>query len=201
MGHHVCKSCNPVNAPKILRIAFATPEFVTENHFDGGLANYINRVSRTSRSRSRRSRRNTVPERMKINFDHEGVMVHRVMLKPAWHAFNRLTRYSLTTTLHWLNFSTQAYRKLKQLHRQRPVPFDPVSQLLFLRTVLDSVSAHRARRQASSYQPALNDAIGVKRNLDSVMTERLEALQYKLTRNVFTPSIAMQKTLARKPGA
>ncbi len=29
-----------------LRIAFATPEYVTEEYFDGGLANYIHRVAR-----------------------------------------------------------------------------------------------------------------------------------------------------------
>ena len=32
--------------PEKLRIAFATPEYVTEDHFDGGLANYLNRVSK-----------------------------------------------------------------------------------------------------------------------------------------------------------
>ena len=33
--------------PEQLRVAFATPEYVTEKHFDGGLANYLNRVSRS----------------------------------------------------------------------------------------------------------------------------------------------------------
>jgi hypothetical protein len=132
------------------------------------------------------------------HFEHEGVRVHRVMLKPVWHAFNRVTRYSLTTTLHWLNFSTQAFRKLKQLHRQHPFhliqypnySFCGLFSIPFLR------SAHVVR--ASSYQPDWNDADGVKRNLDSAISERLEALQYKLTRNVFAPSNAMQKTLTKK---
>jgi glycosyltransferase involved in cell wall biosynthesis len=59
-------------------------------------------------------------------------------------------------------------------------------------------AAHVVR--ASSYQPALNDAAGVKRNLDSALVERLEALQYRLTRNVFAPSCAMQKILTKKAG-
>jgi glycosyltransferase involved in cell wall biosynthesis len=33
--------------PKKLRIAFATPEYVTENHFDGGLANYLGRLTQS----------------------------------------------------------------------------------------------------------------------------------------------------------
>ena len=106
--------------PEKLRIAFATPEFVTENHFDGGLANYINRVSKKLADLGHDVHVVTLSQKDEDEFDHEGVMVHRVMLKPAWHTFNRLTRYSLATTLHWLNFSTQAYRKLKQLHRREP---------------------------------------------------------------------------------
>ena len=36
--------------PEALRIAFATPEYVTEDHFDGGLANYINRIAKHIRT-------------------------------------------------------------------------------------------------------------------------------------------------------
>ena len=103
-----------------MRIAFVTPEFVTENHFDGGLANYLNRVSKALAQLGHDVHVVTLSTKNEDEFDHDGVMVHRVMLKPAWHTFNRLTRYSLTTTLHWLNFSAQVYRKLKQLHRRKP---------------------------------------------------------------------------------
>lgn len=184
--------------PETLRIAFATPEYVTEDHFDGGLANYINRVAKLLADLGHDVHVVTLSQKDENHFDHEGVTVHRVMLKPVWHSFNRATRYSLTTTLHWLNFSTQAFRKLKQLHRQQPFhliqypsySFCGLFSIPFLR------AAHVVR--ASSYQPDLNDAVGVKRNLDSTLSERLEALQYKLTRNVFTPSSTMQKTLAKK---
>src|SRR5262245_52432574 len=103
-----------------LRIAFATPEYVTETHFDGGLANYIHRVSQTLAELGHDVHMVTLSLKDDASFDNDGVNVHRVMLKPAWHTLNRATRYSLTTTLHWLNFSTQAYRKLKQLHHQNP---------------------------------------------------------------------------------
>ncbi len=193
-GLHLCN----LWMPEILRIAFATPEYVTEDHFDGGLANYINRIAKLLADRGHDVHVVTLSLKNEDHFDHEGVMVHRVMLKPVWHAFNRATRYSLTTTLHWLNFSTQAFRKLKQLHREHPFhliqypnySFCGLFSIPFLR------SAHVVR--ASSYQPAWNDIDGVKRNLDSAIIERLEGLQYKLTRNVFAPSNAMQKTLTKK---
>ena len=181
----------------LLRIAFATPEYVTENYFDGGLANYINRVAKLLAELGHDVHVVTLSQKNEKHFDHEHVMVHRVMLKP-WHGFNRVTRYSLLTTLHWLNFNTQAFRKLKQLHRQQP--FHVIQYPSYSFCGLFSIPLLRAAHvvRASSYQPALNDAAGIKRNLDSALSERLEALQYKLTRNIFTPSSAMQKTLIKK---
>lgn len=181
-----------------MRIAFATPEFITEDHFDGGLANYINRISKKLADLDHDVHVVTLSTKNDDAFDHHGVMVHRVMLKPAWHTFNRITRYSITTTLHWLNFSTQVYRKLKQLHRQQP--FHVIQYPNYSSCGLFSIPLLRAAHivRASSYQPVWNDAAGVKRNLDSSLTERLESLQYQLARNIHAPSRAMQKMLAAK---
>jgi glycosyltransferase involved in cell wall biosynthesis len=181
-----------------LRIAFATPEYVTEAHFDGGLANYINRVAKILVGDGHDVHVVTLSLKDEAEFDHNGVMVHRVMLKPLWHTLNRATRYSLTTTLHWLNFSTQAYRKLKQLHRQ--TPFHIIQYPNYSFCGLFSIPLLRAAHvvRASSYQPALNNASGVSRNFDSAVAERLEVLQYRLTKNVFAPSGAVQKLLSDK---
>ena len=183
-----------------LRIAFATPEYVTENHFDGGLANYINRVSKILADLGHDIHVITLSLQDEAEFEHEGVMVHRLMLKRAWQTLNRFTRYSLPTTLHWLNFSAQVFRKLKLLHRKKPfhlVQYPNYSScgvfsIPFLRTV------HVVR--ASSYEPALNEAAGLKRNLDLTIAERLELLQYRLTRNVHVPTFAMQTMLSTKAG-
>jgi len=103
-----------------LRIAFATPEFVTEKHFDGGLANYVNRVSKTLADLDHDVHVVTLSLQDEAKFEHEGVMVHRVNLSRACQTFNRLTHHFLGTTLNWLSFSTQVFRKLKQLHRKKP---------------------------------------------------------------------------------
>ena len=178
-----------------MRIAYATPEFITEDHFDGGLANYINRVSKSLAQLGHDVHIVTLSNRNEDEFDHEGVMVHRVMLKPTWHLFNRLTRYSFTTTLHWLNFTTQTYRKLKQLHRREP--FDLIQYPNYSSCGLFSIpllrTAHVVR--ASSYQPSWKALAGHRRSLDAAMVERLEALQYKLTRNIHAPSRAVQNLL------
>ena len=176
-----------------MRIAFATPEFVTENYFDGGLSNYLNRVSKSLAQLGHDVHVITLSAKNDDAFDHEGVMVHRVMPKRGWYALDRLTGYSLTTTLHWLNFSTQTYRKLKQLHRRQP--FDLIQYPNYSPCGLFSIPLLRAAHvvRASSYEPAWNDAAGVKRDLDSTLVEMLESMQYKLTRNVHVPSRAIQQ--------
>ena len=184
-------------SPDKLRIAFVTPEFVTEDYFDGGLANYLNRTARLLAERGHDVHVVTLSLKDDKEFDRDGVMVHRVMLKP-WQTLHRLTRYSLNTTLHWLNFSTQAFRKLRQLHRERP--FHLIQYPNYSCGGLLSIPLLRAAHvvRASTYEVAWNDAAGMKRDFDLALTERLELLQYKLTRNVFAPSHQLQKMLAGK---
>ena len=179
-----------------LRIAFVTPEFVTENYFDGGLANYLNRLSRLLANRGHDIHVVTLSQKDEAEFFREGVMIHRVMPKPLWHTVNRITRYTFPTTLHWLNFSTQAYRKLKQLHRQKP--FDVIQYPNYSFGGLFSIPFLRAAHVVRASSAALSDANGVKRNLDSALVERLEAIQYKLSKNVYAPSHTMQKWLAER---
>jgi len=176
-----------------LRIAFATPEFVTEDYFDGGLSNYLNRVSKALVQHGHDVHVVTLSTKNDDEFDHEGVVVHRVMPKLGWYRFNRLIGHSLTTTLHWLNFSAQAYRKLKKLHRREP--FDLIQYPNYSACGLFSIPLLRTTHviRASS-QPGWNTH--VKQNLDATVTDRLEALQYKLTPNTYAPSRKIQKMLA-----
>jgi glycosyltransferase involved in cell wall biosynthesis len=184
--------------PEKLRIAFATPEYVTENHFDGGLANYLNRVSRTLAHLGHDVHVVTLSLKDETEFEYEGVMVHRVMLKRGWQRLNRLSRYTFPTTLHWLNFSAQVFRKLKQLHRNEP--FDLIQYPNYSSCGVFAIPLLRTTHvvRASSFEPARNDAAGIERNFDTAVTERLEALQYRLTRNVYAPSQAVQKMLTLK---
>ena len=186
--------------PKKLRIAFATPEFVTEKHFDGGLANYVNRVSKILADLGHDVHVVTLSHEDEAEFEHDGVMVHRLTLKRGWQTLNRLTRYTLPTTLHWLNFSTQVFRKLNQLHRKEP--FHLIQYPNYSSCGVFSIPLLRTTHvvRASSYEPACNDAAGVKRSLDLTIAERLQALQYRLTRNVHVPSFAMQAMLSTKAG-
>lgn len=181
--------------PNKLRVAFATPEYVTEHHFDGGLANYVHRITKLLASLGHDVHVVTLSLKDDDEFDNDGVKVHRVTLKHGWMLLNSITRYSFPTTLHWLNFTAQVGRKLRQLHRQNP--FHLIQYPDYSSCGLFSIPFLRAAHvvRASSYQPALTDAAGLKRNLDQALAGRLELLQYKLTKNVFAPSNAVQKLL------
>ncbi len=186
------------DVPRKLRIAFATPEYVTEDHFDGGLANYLNRVSKKLAALGHDVHVITLSLKDEDEFEHEGVVVHRLMLTRGWHVFNRLTRYTIPTTLHWLNFSTQVFRKLKQLHRKEP--FHLIQYPNYSSCGVFSIPLLRTTHvvRASSYEPACNDAAGISRNLDVAIAENLEALQYRFTRHVHVPSFAAHTMLSKK---
>jgi glycosyltransferase involved in cell wall biosynthesis len=184
--------------PETLRIAFATPQFVTERHFDGGLANYLNRVSCMLADAGHDVHVVTLSSEGEADFDHAGVRVHRVMLGSDWQWVNWLTRYRLSTTCYWLNLSSRMYRKLRELHHRHPFhiiqyPNYSFCGLFFIPLLR---AAHVVR--ASSYEPAWNDAAGLTRNLDVALAEKLEVLQYKLARHVYAPSQALQTMLAEK---
>jgi len=181
-----------------LRIAFATPEYVTEEYFDGGLANYIHRVAKALAGMGHDIHVLTLSGIDEAEFEHEGVTVHRITSSKWWSQTNRLTRYRLATTPRFLELSVKVYRKLKWLNSQQPlhlVQF-PNYSCCGLVSICCLNVPHVLR--ASSYQPALNDAIGVKRKLNSWMAERLEGLQFRLSRYVYAPSHTLQQMLAKE---
>ena len=181
-----------------MRIGFATPEYVTENYFSGGLANYVHRVAKALVSLGHEVHVITLSDIDQAEFEHHGVRVHRVTVGKLHKWLNRLTRYRVSSTTKWLDFSFQAYRKLKQLHEQKP--FDilqfPNSRAcgLFSKLLLRVPQVTRI----SCYRPVWNEQAGMKRNLDAKATEWLEWLQLRLSQNTYAPSYTLQKMLAQE---
>ena len=181
-----------------LRIAFATPEYVTEKYFDGGLANYLHRVAKALAGMGHDIHVLTLSEIDKAEFEHAGVTVHRITSSKWWSQLDRSTRYRLPTTILFLDLSVKVYRKLKWLNAQRPlhvVQFPNYSCCGLVSICCLSVP-HVLR--ASSYLPAWNDADEVKRKLDSRIVERLERLQFRLSRHIYAPSYTLQQMLAKE---
>src|SRR5205809_97142 len=90
-----------------LRIAFTTPEYVTEEYFDGGLANYIHRVAKALAGMGNDIHVLTLSEIDEAEFEHEGVTVHLITSSKLWFQLDRLTRYRLAPTPPFLEFSPE----------------------------------------------------------------------------------------------
>ncbi len=180
-----------------MHIGFVTPEYVTENYFSGGLANYVHRVAKALVSFGHEVQIITLSEIDQAEFEHQGVMVHRVTVGKLHKWLNRLTRYRLSSTTKFFEFSFQAARKLRQLHEQKP--FDilqfPNSRACGLCSKLLLHIPQVTR--ISCYRPVWNEQAGVKRNLDAKATEWLEWLQLRLSQHTYAPSYTLQKMLAQ----
>src|ERR1044072_9314623 len=128
--------------PEFLKIAFATPKYVTEDRFDGCLAQYIHRVARALAVMGHDVHVITASEIDDAIIQHHGITVHRVTSGRIWKQINRLTRYTVPSTMYQFDLSVQFYRKLKQLSEK---PFDLVQVPNFsfcglVSTVLDRKS-------------------------------------------------------------
>lgn len=180
--------------PESLRIAFATPQYVTEERFDGGLAHYIHRVARALAGLGHDVHVITASEADGDKIEHEGVTVHRVKASRIWLQLSRLTRDRFASTAYQLDLSVQVYRKLRQLNAK---PFDlvQVPSASFCGLVSTALLRVPHVLRASSYRPLCDSLNGVVRKLDSRAIVRLERLQYRLTPNVFAPSRTLQRTL------
>ncbi len=179
-----------------LRIAFATPEYVTEEYFYGGLANYTHRTAKALAGAGHDVHVVTLSEIDGAEFEHDGVRVHRVMHGPAVARFNRATRHMLGVTARQVELSFKVFRTLRRLHAERPFRLFQFPNY----SSCGLVSALGLRRvphvlRASSYQPELDEKAGVERSPDSRGVELLEALQFRLSRHVYAPSRALRRVL------
>ena len=178
-----------------LRIAFATPEYVTEEYFDGGLANYLHRAATTLAAMGHDVHLLTLSSTDSTSFRHNNVTVHRLMLG-RWTIINHLLRHHFNTTAYWLNFSARVYRRLRELHNE--LPFDVVQFPNYSYCGLLSIMFGKIpyALRGSSDEPFFHDRLQEK-TLDFRMLQFLDKLQYRRSRFVFTPSRGLRDLLSQ----
>ncbi len=183
--------------PEFLRIAFATPKYVTEERFDGGLAQYVHRVARALAALGHDVHVITASNVDDARIEHYGVTVHRVRSGRLWKQINRLTRYTVASATYQLDLSVQFYRKLRQLNEK---PFDLVQVPNFSFCGLVSQALLRVPHvlRASSYRPLYDTLDGAGPKIDLRVVGGLERLQYRLTSHIFCPSQTLQQTLCEE---
>ena len=201
-----------------MRIAFVTPEFVTEEYFSGGLANYVHRLSSALAERGHHVHVLVRSSQAQETFTLGRVHIHRVLVDspspwvPSFvrQALNELpdgerlqlgsrntwvpcaARRALKEPHQWLKFSWLAWRRLEALNREQA--FDIVQlanyQACGLFVAMLSRIPHVTR--LSSFQKIWNKAGRSRRlpgeSLEEWLTESLELLQLRSGCHLFAPS-------------
>ncbi len=119
----------PERAARLLRIAFLTPEFVTELTGEGGLATYTNRMTQVLKSMGHEPEVFTIAKGEPKTIDYKGVLVERIGIREAhtirWlRCLSRLHhRLDLTETIKNICIALNLAKALAIRDREKPFDF------------------------------------------------------------------------------
>lgn len=176
-----------------MRIGFATPEYVTESYFSGGLANSVHRTSTALRSRGHEVHVFTRSDGNDEDLSHDGVRVHRVAGGRLARWITRASGGRLRESSEWIDFSARAWRRIARVHREGRfdvLQFPNYSGCGVVSSLLLPVPF---AVRLSTWGPEWNERAGIPRSADRVAGERFEALQLRLARHVYAPSRNVQQ--------
>lgn len=177
-----------------MRIAFVTPEYVTENSFDGGLANYLGRVC-PFLVESGHDVIVIVASDVEGCFIRNGVEVHRVTINATvLSLLNKVTRKRMQSAVLWVLRSLAYRRVCAKIHRERPI--DIIQYASFSATGLFRLKNVPAVVRLSSYEPLWQKAYEWPANLDNRLRGWLEKLAINISDAVFGPSRAVAAIVA-----
>ena len=111
-----------IQGPPPLRLAFLTPEYITESKYCGGLANYLGRVTTALAKLGHEIEVFTGSDRDGM-LCHHGVTVHRVSGLWSWNGLNRFDRFfkgDWYGPYQDFKLSRALYRRWAVEHRRQP---------------------------------------------------------------------------------
>lgn len=184
-----------------MRIAFLTPEFVTERYYSGGLANYIYRMSRALVVRGHEVHVITLSEQDRAEFAYEGIHIHRIMSNAkALARLNALTFSKMRSTMKLLALSCQFYGRLKELHRRSRLDIVQYANYNSCGLLSSMLLRIPAMLRISTYGPVWHDRVGARRTADLKGVEWLERLQLFCSRNIYAPSYTLKDMVESQTG-
>lgn len=184
-----------------LRIAFLTPEYVTEPVYYGGLANYLFRVAQLLVKRGHQVEIFTHSDTNE-DIRHENILVHRVRSRFGFFArnINRITRSKLKETLEIFVLSQSLKRRV--LKRNRECRFDIIQASSYKATGL--MFTFRCDIplvvRVSSYEPFWRSLYKKRLSLDQRIVEKLELLVMRRSRAVYGPSELLASAIKNNEG-
>ncbi len=185
------------------RIAFLTPEYVTNAPTGGGLASYVDRIARVLRTMGHEPEVFTLADTPEV-LDHDGVRVEHVV--PADNAITKLLgahwrlRLRFGVTLRQLRGAVALAGALRQREAQKP--FDMVQSadwgLSGLFVPRQATRAHLVR--CSWSRKACEHAAGLRPNLDNRLLAMLERRCMRRADAVYAPSRFVAESVGRDAG-
>ena len=182
-----------------LRIAFVTNEFVTEEHFYGGLANYTYRAAKELVSLGHCVYVVTYSKIDEVSFDHDGIHVCRVGISPLPVWLRWLSRENAEGSItQRIYFNIQVYYKLRDIHKKYGLDIVQFTNV-YASGLLSSMFLHVPYViRVSSYRPLWNKLDQRKQDIDHKFHEWLEWLQLRLCRHIYAPSYKMKEILKQR---
>ncbi len=183
-----------------MRVCLITPEFPTEEYKSGGISQATYRKARWMAGQGH-DIHVIVKSGRAGKLRKEGIRVHPVDVKGSLclKIFQLLTFHVLNGALYWLFFSIKSWLTIRGLNKNDN--FDVVESpnyrfcglfaMLFLKGPAHILFS-------ASYRPAWNEKIGVSRNLDIKILEWIEAVYYRLSKNIYSPSVALKDMLKKE---
>ena len=183
-----------------MHIGFLTPEYVTPETPDGGLANYLRKIGFALAERGHQvsvfvlSDQDTVWQDGLIE-----VREIRRVTPPRW-LFPTTKMHQLRGVISQYLSSRRLASKLWQVHRENPIDIIQASSYMAPGYVLLKNGRIPTVCRISSYTPLLRSAYGRQRSLNKYLSDWLEIRQVLDAEAAFAPSALMAKTFVRIEG-
>jgi glycosyltransferase involved in cell wall biosynthesis len=180
-----------------VRIAFVTPEFITEDCYDGGLANYL---ARTSTRLVENGHEITVLVSANVNevLEWRGVRVCRVAIggAPVFSLGSLLQPFRMP--LDWLYAGWKFRQALRTLHQLEP--FDIVQYASYTAPALFRLRKVTTVVRLSSYEPLCREAWGVVLTRARKLQAYIEKRALMRADYLFSPSRLVAEAVTAETG-
>lgn len=183
-----------------MRIAFLTTEYVSEEYFAGGIANYLSRAAAALRREGHEPEVFTLSHQQE-RIRHEEVLVHRVVpgaLKTKVSATRYIWRYEGYAEA--LGDAWKLASTLRRRHQESP--FDIIQAANYRACGLVAALRKPAPvvTRISSYEPLWREAYKRPATAGQLQFERAELLQLRRSSALYAPSKLLADTLLEKEG-
>jgi glycosyltransferase involved in cell wall biosynthesis len=186
-----------------MRLAFITPEFVTEDSYSGGLANYLGRVTVALAAAGHDVHvftKSTVNETL----IHAGVTVHRTVplwdLKMRIDRIDRLTPRALYSPYQDLKAAFSLWRRWKKRQAEQSFDVVQVANVLAVGLFFRFVRRVPVVTRLSSYRPAWDEAAGIPLTLSVRLRWWMEKVAIRGTRYLYAPTDYVARLTAENYG-